>query len=105
MSQSPAGVTEQTTVQRDPSAAANLRCQWCFTTLPSGTATCPTCGSPGVPDPRFSSEVNEAAAAAPEMAPTPTELVEWWREDETDGSEPKWRALMSEAEADRRRMQ
>jgi hypothetical protein len=34
-------------------AQATLRCQWCFVPLEEGTTICPTCGSPGVPDPRM----------------------------------------------------
>jgi hypothetical protein len=67
----------------DAPSADGLRCQWCFVPLAAGTTICPTCGSPGVPDPRFTKPEPEPAVpdlllegidGAPVIAP--------WRDDD-----------------------
>jgi hypothetical protein len=87
-------------------AADALHCQWCMQDLPAGQTVCPSCGSPGVPDPRLAAVVTTAdpTLAAPVGADlVRPELVEWWRDDEgvdADGT-PK----LTAADVEERRTQ
>lgn len=75
-------------LQPEPhSAGSGLRCQWCSVALPAGETVCPTCNSPGVPDPNLTApgiEILEPATSA-EPVKLPEELDEWWLEDEAAG--------------------
>jgi len=95
----------------------SLRCQWCSVPLEAGISICPTCGSPGIPDPRMT------VPSVTVLEPTPpdpirealsggiasvdeAELVEWWNEEKPDdviGAAPITTVDFEEIE--RRRMQ
>lgn len=48
-------VADEESSARDSSiSSSSLRCHWCAVTLQMGVATCPTCGSSGIPDHRMS---------------------------------------------------
>lgn len=68
--------------ERQP-ALSSLRCQWCSVTLPEGTVVCPTCSSPGVPDPAMTAAGSEILEPLPssEAVRPPEELDEWWLDD------------------------
>ncbi len=76
----------------------SLRCQWCSVPLATGVTICPTCGSPGIPDPRMTvAGLNDAIDIT--QAPTHRtsapvvglnvdhEPVEYWNEDASIGDE------------------
>jgi len=70
------------------SAGHDLTCQWCSVRLPAGETRCPTCGSPGIPDPTLTApgiEILEPIEVAEPVKP-PEELEEWWLEDEQSGT-------------------
>lgn len=46
----------------------SLRCQWCSVPLATGVTICPTCGSPGIPDPRLT-----APGLTDTIEPTPAQ--------------------------------
>ena len=73
-----------------------LRCQWCSVPLAAGVSICPTCGSPGIPDPRMTLagltdlEVSlpdpiKEAVAVNGVTGGEAELVEWWRNETAAG--------------------
>ena len=72
-----------------------LHCQWCSVTLPAGETRCPTCGSPGIPDPNLHAaglellEEPEPAEVKPKA-----ELDEWWLDDD-EVEHQQQRAVMS----------
>jgi hypothetical protein len=98
--------------------AGALRCQWCSVPLQPGVTICPTCGSPGIPDPRLSAGTMEdldISDARPTVAPVTNDavavderdLVEWWKH-ETLNAEPldePQQALPSFEDVERRRTQ
>jgi hypothetical protein len=66
------------------SQTGELHCQWCSVRLPAGETRCPTCGSPGIPDPNLVApgiEVLEAPEVATEVTPA-SDLHEWWLDDD-----------------------
>jgi hypothetical protein len=88
-----------------------LRCQWCSVPLPANVTICPNCGSPGVPDPRFSDPMDSGGPTGPLAArlraPAPDAVLDPWREDTTDGpqldfSEPPAPQQISWEDAERR---
>lgn len=97
--------------QVTPAAQPDLRCQWCSVPLNPGVTTCPTCGSPGVPDPRF--DVPEREPEPDPFASATGLLVEQpviapWREDEpmlVDEPVVASRKLISPHEAENRQAQ
>jgi hypothetical protein len=104
--------------RQDVANSGALRCQWCSVPLPAGVTTCPTCGSPGIPDPRLAAgDLNEseipaldpiktAAATAPDITDE-RELVEWWKHEtlNADPIEEPLPTTPSFADVERRRMQ
>lgn len=87
-----------------PASAGALRCQWCSVPLDAGVTTCPTCGSPGIPDPRLDPPAAaETPARDANAAAQPTELVEWWREEDEEATRSR-KPLLSPDDADQRRM-
>lgn len=72
----------------DSESTDRLTCQWCSVQLPEGKAICPTCGSPGVPDPALSAPGVEILE--PEIKPEPVqpkeELDEWWLADDVQAT-------------------
>lgn len=82
-------LSDQTIAQEIPSgtlsaaehAATSLRCQWCSLPLAEGITTCPTCGSPGIPDPRLSpSSSSDLPASA--RAGDGINILDPWRDAE-----------------------
>lgn len=67
----------------------SLRCQWCSVPLAAGVTTCPTCGSPGIPDPQMivagltepDVPQPDPAVAANAVAGGEVALDEWWRNE------------------------
>jgi hypothetical protein len=76
-------------------------------TLADGVTTCPTCGSPGIPDPRVNAPLDTAPPPMPAVADEalPPELTEWWREEDETNPGREGRRVMTEMEADQRRTQ
>ncbi len=76
--------TDQLQPDRDP-LTGGLRCQWCSVRLPANTTVCPTCNSPGVPDPTMTVPGIEILEPSPANEPVkpPEELDEWWLDDES----------------------
>ena len=99
-------------------AAGTLRCQWCSVPLQPGVTTCPTCGSPGIPDPRLSvTDLDEPASHTANPIGIPAvgnavindeqRLVEWWKHETLNADpldEPATK-LPSFEEIEQRRMQ
>lgn len=77
--------------QREPgehSSSGRLTCQWCSVQLPAGVTRCPTCGSPGIPDPSMTVpgiDLLESGPVADPVKPA-EELDEWWLDDESGAS-------------------
>lgn len=74
--------------QHEQSRSSGLTCQWCSVRLPEGKAICPTCGSPGVPDPTLSApgiEILEPEVKAEPVKPK-EELDEWWLADDVQAT-------------------
>jgi len=101
----------------DDAGAGALRCQWCSVPLAAGVTTCPTCGSPGIPDPRMTvAGLNDLATGQPEplsntmavsdITGDEVELTEWWRNEPSAGdlNETPLQTLNFE-DIERRRMQ
>lgn len=66
----------------ESAAEPGLRCQWCSVPLTSGVTICPTCGSPGVPDPRFTKPEPERDASALLLeGVVDTSVIAPWRDD------------------------
>jgi len=89
---------QQPTYDQSTSGArtGDLTCQWCSVSLPAGETRCPTCGSPGVPDPSLHAagiEILEPEVA-PEPVQTKEELPEWWL-DEDEVKHQQQRAAVS----------
>lgn len=64
-------------------ANKGLRCQWCSVQLAPGTTICPTCGSPGIPDPDMvmpEAEPETISGVDVEQKPE-EELVEFWHDE------------------------
>ena len=77
--------------QPDGASSSGLTCQWCSVRLPDGKAICPTCGSPGVPDPQLTAPGIEILE--PEVKPEPVEpkeeLDEWWLAEDVQATVAK----------------
>ncbi|HUG14478.1 MAG TPA: hypothetical protein VMM78_05595 [Thermomicrobiales bacterium] len=88
-----------------------LRCQWCSVPLKPGVTLCPTCGSPGVPDPVFSTPEPEPAPAVDALSVTvfdETSVIAPWRDDESlvvDAPVTGSRKQLTVQEAENRQMQ
>ena len=100
----------------DTAQASALRCQWCSVPLMPGVTICPTCGSPGIPDPRMTvaglndSDVDEPEPASEEFVAHPKtddtgELVEWWREESKAADTAHTREQLSYEEVEQRQVQ
>lgn len=85
------------------SAQGDLHCQWCSVSLPAGETRCPTCGSPGIPDPNLHAAGIEILE--PEIAPEPVQtkedLPEWWLDEDEVKHQQQRAAVSSSAVEDR----
>lgn len=79
-------------------STGDLTCQWCSVRLPAGETRCPTCGSPGIPDPNLHAAGIEVldAKAGPDVVEPKEELTEWWL-DEDEVQHQEQRAALSPA--------
>lgn len=94
-----------------------LRCQWCSVPLAASRTICPTCGSPGIPDPRMSvpgptepeaSRPGQPANAGMAGGATRegSEPPEWWRDEAiAGGAADVPLTTMSFEDVERRKMQ
>jgi len=103
------------TIDQPIAGQGPLRCQWCSVPLADGVTVCPTCGSPGIPDPRMTvpgltePEIIEqdplaAAVAKPAIAGDEGALVEWWNNETSPKSATGMRReILTYEEAEQRR--
>lgn len=71
--------------------------------LPAGETRCPTCGSPGIPDPTLHAAGIELLEVTDEVAlvEQKSDLHEWWLDDDEVQSQQRRAAISSSAVEDR----
>lgn len=79
-------------------STGDLTCQWCSVRLLAGETRCPTCGSPGIPDPNLHPPgvAMLEAETVPDIVEPKEELTEWWL-DEDEVQHQQLRAALSPA--------
>jgi hypothetical protein len=92
----------------DTSSPAVMRCQWCSVPLKPGVVLCPTCGSPGIPDPRLSAPEPEPLDVQMVSSVMESDIIAPWRSDDdvaiSTASSSGSRAQMTFQEAERRQV-
>lgn len=91
--------------ERPPSQGSqgDLTCQWCSVRLPAGETRCPTCGSPGIPDPSLPAPGIELLETPERVEPLqpPEGPHEWWLDDDEVEHQQRRAAMSPNAVEDR----